>query len=289
LSDKNPDKPERKSFFASEEELPRVYLIPNLFTAGNLCFGLMAIMAIIRGTLEQTSHSEQWILVYKWSLCWILAAFICDMFDGRLARLGGRESPFGREFDSLADLVSFGIAPALLVYKIVLSEYYPKEIAGSVAFLYLLCGALRLARFNVVSAQSNGKAGKEFTGFPIPAAAGVIASITLFMLYVEETNKPIDFGKWRLLLLALMVFLSFMMFSKFKYPSFKNIDWRAKRGIPQLIVISCLLFIILLTYKWSLAIVFVSYLLYGFFRPFVPHFVRKEIDDDEEKDDVAVS
>lgn len=241
----------------------------------------MAIMAIIRGTLEQTSHVETWIQVYEWSLWWILAAFICDMFDGRVARLGGRESPFGREFDSLADVVSFGIAPALLVYKIVLSDYYPKEVAGSVAFLYLLCGALRLARFNVVSSQTNGKTSKDFLGFPIPAAAGVIASITLVMLDVEKNSKPFDFGKWRLVLLFLLVFLSFMMFSKFKYPSFKKIDWHSKHSITQLIVIVCVLFAIPLMYPWSLAVLFVSYLLYGFFRPLLPIVLRRQFDEDE--------
>ena len=283
MSPNDPDDEQKESHDAeSGEELPKVYLLPNLFTAGNLCFGLMAIVAIIRGTTEQTVHPEKWIQFYEWSLWWILAAFICDMFDGRLARLGGRESPFGREFDSLADLISFGVAPALLVYKIVLSDFYPKEVAGSIAFLYLLCGALRLSRFNVVSAQSHGKISKEFLGFPIPAAAGVIASITLLMLHVEKYNQPVDFGKWRLLLLALLVFLSFMMFSKFKYPSFKNIDWHSKKSIPQLIVIAFILFVIPLTYTWSLPLIFVCYLLYGFVRPILPRFVRKGIDDEEE-------
>lgn len=247
----------------------------------------MAVMAVIRGTLDKTSHAENWIQIYELSLWWILAAFICDMFDGRVARFGGRESPFGREFDSLADLISFGIAPALLVYKIVLSDFYTKEVAGSVAFLYLLCGALRLARFNVVSAQSNGKASKEFLGFPIPAAAGVVASITLLMLNVEKYNKPIDFDKWRGVLLALLVFLSFMMFSKFKYPSFKNINWHSKKSIVVLIFMACLLPIIPLTYPWSLTVIFISYLLYGFLRPFLPIVLRREIDDDDEKDDVS--
>jgi len=278
LSDENVNNRDKEN---SGEELPKVYLLPNLFTAGNLCFGLMAIMAIIRGTLDKSSHSENWIEVYEWSLWWILAAFICDMFDGRVARLGGRESPFGREFDSLADLVSFGIAPALLVYKIVLSEYYTKEIAGSVAFLYLLCGALRLARFNCVSAQTNGKNSQEFLGFPIPAAAGVIASITLVMLDVEKHSKPFDFGKWRLLLLFLLVFLSFMMFSKFKYPSFKRIDWHSRHSITRLVVIVCILFAIPLMYPWSLAVIFVVYLLYGFFRPLLPLVLRRQLDEDE--------
>lgn len=243
----------------------------------------MAIMAIIRGTLDKTSHSENWIQIYEFSLWWILAAFICDMFDGRVARFGGRESPFGREFDSLADLVSFGVAPALLVYKIVLSEYYPREVCGTIAFLYLLCGALRLARFNVVSARTQGGMSKEFLGFPIPAAAGVIASITLLMLNVEKYSKPIDFGKWKLVLLALLVFLSFMMFSKFKYPSFKNINWHSKKSIVVLIFLACLLPIIRLTYPWSLTVLFVTYLLYGFLRPFLPHVLRKEIDDEEDE------
>ena len=97
--------------------------------------------------------------------------------------------PFGREFDSLADVVSFGIAPALLVYQIVLRDFH--RTGWLIAFVYLLCGTLRLARFNCYANAKNGKPAEDFVGFPIPAAAGLIASLTLFMLWLEEGAKEI--------------------------------------------------------------------------------------------------
>ena len=144
----------------------------------------------------------------------------------------GTTVPFGREFDSLADIVSFGIAPALLVYQIVLGEFH--NLGWMIAFVYLACGALRLARFNCIAATANGNGSepdKNFTGFPIPAAAGVIASITLFMLWLDEGQRTI--GHWKYVLPPLMLFLSFMMFSKFRYPSFKAVNWRTTRSIPR--------------------------------------------------------
>ena len=168
------------------------------------------------------------------AIWFILAACIFDLLDGRLARLGGHESAFGREFDSLADVVSFGMAPALLVYQIVLGEF--RNLGWMIAFVYLACGALRLARFNCVSANGEKPESekKSFTGFPIPAAAGVIASITLFMLWLNEGQRTI--GNWKYALPALMLFLSFMMFSKFRYPSFKAINWRTTQSVPRFLI-----------------------------------------------------
>ncbi|MBV9463338.1 MAG: CDP-diacylglycerol--serine O-phosphatidyltransferase [Verrucomicrobiae bacterium] len=248
----------------------------------------MAVSYIIKGTLMQTSHSEDWIRIYEVSLILILAAFICDMFDGRVARLGGRESPFGREFDSLADLVSFGVAPALLVFKILLSDFNPK-LAGAVAFLYLLCGALRLARFNVVTTLSPGSSTKDFTGFPIPAAAGTVSSITLLMLRLEKHNTELDSASIRLVLLSLVVFLSLMMFSKFKYPSFKAVDWSSKTSQLRLIAIIFFGFLVVRFYAYSLAFVFTLYLIYGFVRPFVPRHWRREIEEADDEKDATLS
>ena len=130
---------------------PKIYLLPNLMTAGNLFCGFAAVLRIYDGAqridlLEAASdfHDAIWF---------ILAACIFDLLDGRLARLGGNESDFGREFDSLADIVSFGMAPALLVYQIVLGEF--QNLGWMIAFVYLACGALRLARFNCVSASGS--------------------------------------------------------------------------------------------------------------------------------------
>lgn len=262
-----------------DHEAKLVYLLPNLMTAGNLFCGFMAVLQIVEGTIARTTESVGWVHYYERSLFLILIACICDILDGRLARLGGQESPFGREFDSLADLISFGIAPSLLVFKIVLSQM-PVRIGWMIAFLYLACGALRLARFNVLASQnSSNQVSKDFTGFPIPAAAGLTASITLLLLDVYRDEG--DIGNWRYLLAALMVFLSFMMFSKYRYPSFKTIDWKSQRSISRLLICMLMIAIIVLYYRYALPILFTIYLLYGFLRPYISKAWRHEIEEDE--------
>src|SRR5262249_12583532 len=156
----------------------------------------------------------------------ILLACIFDHLDGRVARMGGYESPFGREFDSLADIVSFGVAPAFLVHRVVLRDVFVRhpEFGWFVASVYLICGAFRLARFNVLATQAGTGGGKEFLGFPIPAAAGTVASLTLFMLWWEAKEFPR--GYWRYALPVVLLFLSYMMVSEVKYPAFKSLNWR---------------------------------------------------------------
>lgn len=258
----------------------KVYLLPNLMTAGNLFCGFMAVLQIFQGSINRITETGHWVQQYENSLFLIFAAFVFDLLDGRLARLGGQESAFGREFDSLADLISFGIAPALLVFQIVLSEL-PARIGWMIAFVYLACGAMRLARFNVHSAevQPGTSPSKNFTGFPIPAAAGVIASITMLLLHIYDQDRAI--GHWKYLLAGLMLFLSFMMFSKYQYPSFKNIDWRTRWPIPRVILITLFIAVVIIYYRFALALVFTCYLLYGFLRPYLSLAWRKEIEEDD--------
>jgi CDP-diacylglycerol--serine O-phosphatidyltransferase len=259
----------------SERKL--VFLLPNLMTAGNLFCGFMAVLQIFQGSILRSQETEGWITYYQHSLFFILAAVFFDILDGRLARFARSESAFGREFDSLADLISFGIAPALLVFKIVLFEL-PNRTGWMIAFIYLVCGAFRLARFNVMAtAPATEDSKKNFTGFPIPAAAGVIISITLVLLKVYESDNEI--GNWKYLLAALMLFLSFMMFSKFKYPSMKAINWRSRRSIPVFLGIVIFGAFTFQYYEYALAIVFVGYLLYGFLRPYLSAKWRSELED----------
>ena len=261
------------------DDSPKIYLLPNLMTAGNLFCGFTATLQILEGTIARRQETGTDIGRFHEAIWFILAACVFDMLDGRLARLGGHESEFGREFDSLADVISFGIAPALLIYWIVLKDF---QHGWMVAFLYLLCGAMRLARFNCISAKGSG-ASTDFRGFPIPAAAGVIASVTLFILWIEAKEREI--GNWKYLLLALMVFLSFMMFSRFNYPSFKSVNWKTRRSIPRTIAIFLLLVFTASNYMWMPAVLFISYLLYGFFRPFLSIRMRREIEEEEEDDE----
>jgi len=267
---------------STPQAMPKVYLLPSLMTAGNLLCGFMAIIQIIAGSLERQAESEHWLQRYEASLMFILGAFIFDMLDGRLARMGGRESVFGREFDSLADVVSFGLAPALLVLKIILADFSfeLRWVGVIVAFAYLLAGTMRLARFNVVSSQPQPDGNKDFVGLPIPAAAGVVASITLFILTLYKNDK--EPGNWKYLLPPLLLFLSYMMYSRIAYPSFKTIDWKAKRSIPQVIATFLVLYLLYKTYRYSLAPLFLAYLIYGFVRPYISKKIRHEIEEEDE-------
>jgi CDP-diacylglycerol--serine O-phosphatidyltransferase len=254
-------------------------------TAGNLLFGFLAILKIFEGTIareKDPSAVADWSHTYTISLYCILAACLFDLLDGRLARLGGRESPFGREFDSLADIVSFGVAPALLVFKIVLYEL-PSRIGWIIAVFYLLCGAFRLARFNVAATYNLGTGTRNFTGFPVPAAAGLISSITLLIISLYQHDEAdLPFGYGGIGLACLMIFLSFMMISKFEYPSFKGFNWRTQFSPPKFLGVVLVLGLSIVYYEWMPAVIFVSYLLYGFLRPFLSRAWRKEIEEEDE-------
>ena len=266
----------------------KIFLLPNLMTAGNLIFGFLAVLKIFEGSIERETGGANWTHYYFISIYCILAACVFDLLDGRLARLGGKESPFGREFDSLADIVSFGVAPALLVFKIVLYEI-PHQIGWLIAGFYLLCGALRLARFNVAAAYNLGSVTRNFSGFPIPAAAGLISSITLLIIsnstYQNEAELSAGYGG--IGLAALMVFLAFMMFSKFEYPSFKGFNWRTQFSLPKFLGVVLLLWLNVIYRSWMPAVMFISYLLYGFLRPFISRAWRREIEEEEEEEPTA--
>src|SRR3984957_5222873 len=159
------------------EEKLKIYFLPNLLTAGNLFCGFVALTKIV----DADPYAENYFLQIKMALAFILLACIFDLFDGRVARMGGHDSPFGREFDSLADLISFGAAPAFLVHRVVLHDVLPDdyvELGWCIASIYLICGAFRLARFNCLAAMNAPGTGKDFLGFPIPSAAGLVASLT---------------------------------------------------------------------------------------------------------------
>jgi CDP-diacylglycerol--serine O-phosphatidyltransferase len=268
----------------------KIYLLPNLMTAGNLFCGFLALTRIVEADLFAVGFDR----VIREALFFILLACIFDVLDGRVARFGGFESPFGREFDSLADVVSFGVAPAFLVHRIVLADVFEPhpELGWFIASIYLLCGAFRLARFNVMANLNAGGGGKEFIGFPIPAAAGVVASLTLFILWWEE--KDFAKGWWRFLLPVILVFLSVMMVSEVRYPAFKNLNWRTSTPFTKAVIIVALVGVFLILWKKVLPVVlplvFTAYLLYGFIRPHISRRMRKEIeyeDDDDEDEETT--
>src|SRR5271169_4048734 len=176
-----------------ESDKLKIYFLPNLLTAGNLFCGFLALTKIV----EADPASDDFIHVIHTALFLILLACIFDLFDGRVARMGGNESPFGREFDSLADIVSFGAAPAFLVHRIVLAGVFVEhpQLGWFIASVYLICGAFRLARFNCLAAMNSNASSKEFLGFPIPAAAGLVASLTWFLMW-DEDRTDLSAGPW---------------------------------------------------------------------------------------------
>src|SRR5213596_1979123 len=232
---------------AAETEAARlkIYLLPNLLTAGNLFCGFLALTRIVEADITAPNFNH----VIRNAIFFIILACLFDLLDGRVARMGGYESPFGREFDSLADLISFGAAPAFLVHRVVLRDVFPRhpELGWFIASVYLICGAFRLARFNCLAALPGGGGGKDFLGFPIPAAAGTVASLTLFLLWWQD--KEFVIGRWRYMLPLILVFLSFMMVSEVKYPSFKSLDWRAQRTFPKMIAIILLAGFVFIVWK----------------------------------------
>ena len=263
----------------------RIYFLPNLLTAANLFCGFLALTKIVEANPEADNFNS----VIRHALFLILLACIFDLFDGRVARMGGRESPFGREFDSLADIISFGAAPAFLVHRIVLGgvfENMPK-VGWFIASVYLVCGAFRLARFNCLAAMAGTGGGKEFLGFPIPAAAGLVASLTLFLLWLQE--KEFADSKWLYVLPVIMIFLSLMMVSEVKYPTFKSLDFRARRSFPKMIIAVLIIGSFIVMWKHLLPIVapllFLAYLVYGFIRPRVSGHFRKVIEEEDEEEE----
>jgi len=267
----------------------KIYFLPNLLTAGNLFCGFVALTKIVEADFSGGNYTDIWVALY-----FILGACIFDLFDGRVARMGGAESPFGREFDSLADLISFGAAPAFLVHRIVLRDVFRDyaEIGWFISSIYLVCGAFRLARYNVLSSQPNSTADKEFFGFPIPSAAALVASLTMLMIWLHEAGwmeERFSRSRLRYLLPVLMLFLSWMMVSKVKYPSFKSLDLRATRTFPKMLV-AILLFGTVVVSKgkaliFFLPVFFTAYLIYGFVRPRISRRMRKEIEEEDNDDD----
>jgi len=274
----------------SPEGKIKIYFLPNLLTAGNLFCGFVALTKIVEADIPSGDYGP-----IKWALIFILLACIFDLFDGRVARMGGVESPFGREFDSLADLISFGAAPAFLVHRVVLRDVFTgppfdhPELGWFIASIYLLCGAFRLARFNCLAAMPDGSGSKDFLGFPIPSAAGLVASLTLLIMKLDENERQLGPLKW--ILPVVLVFLSMMMVSTVKYPSFKALGLRSTITFPKIIVITALFGFVLIWWRTTLFYVlptfFTLYLIYGFIRPRISHRVRHEIE--EEDDEVETS
>ncbi|MDI6785608.1 MAG: CDP-diacylglycerol--serine O-phosphatidyltransferase [bacterium] len=219
--------------------MKNVQIIPNLFTTGNICSGFLAILFVFKGEITLA--------------CWlILVANLFDIFDGKIARITKSTSNFGVQFDSLSDLVSFGISPAILIYSLLL-KYPHNRIVLVVVSLYVVCGALRLARFN---AQTKGVGKKFFTGLPIPAAGSLISS---FVLTVNHYNLIIP----RLLLIISMIVLSYLMISTIVYNVSIFATISSKRSFSYLVTIVLGISLIALSPKIIIFIILFLFTLSG--------------------------
>jgi CDP-diacylglycerol--serine O-phosphatidyltransferase len=186
--------------------------------------------------------------------------------------MGGKESFFGAEFDSLADVVSFGLAPALMVFFLILSPtqgyLHFREIGWLLGFIYLLCAAIRLARFNVIThplLQKPGRASnKDFVGLPVPAAAGTVAALVLFLLNLAERERELQ--RWALVLPVLMLLIAVLMVSTVRYPSGKQIDFQTKTKIPTLIAYVVVAAGVVVYKEYGMLAVCLGYIFFGLFR-----------------------
>ncbi|HMD61786.1 MAG TPA: CDP-alcohol phosphatidyltransferase family protein, partial [Opitutaceae bacterium] len=264
----------------------------NLMTTGNLFCGFMAVVNCIHARLAATSESGLYLAAtadehYRYAVYFIFGAALFDMLDGRLARMGGRESLFGAEFDSLADVVSFGLSPALLMFFLILSpsQAFPwfRDIAGffgvsaegiagyvggGVGFYYLLLAAMRLARFNVITNPLLHKAtkdsSKDFVGLPVPAAAMTVASLVLFLLKLSESDKSLN--RFAIILPFLMLFIASLMMSPVRYPSGKQVDMQTKTRIRTFVVLMFAIGLIAILKEVAFLGLCLGYILFGLFR-----------------------
>gem|GEM_PF-54813 len=266
----------------------RIYFLPNLMTAGNLFCGFMAVINCIQARLAETAIDGRYldgrpVEHYRMAVWLILAAAAFDLLDGRLARIGGRESLFGAEFDSLADVVSFGVAPALLMFFFIISPsqgiMWFRNVGWFVGFVYLLCAAIRLARFNIITnpllqrdTTSNDKQGgslaatKDFIGLPVPAAAGTVAALVLFLTQLVESDKSLN--RWALTLPFLMLLIAALMVSKVRYPSGKRVDLQTTTRLGTFILVLVAAGLVVALKEVALLILTLGYIFYGLVRHF---------------------
>ncbi|MEO6002857.1 MAG: CDP-diacylglycerol--serine O-phosphatidyltransferase [Opitutus sp.] len=255
----------------------RIYFLPNLMTAGNLFCGFMAVVSCIHARLAETAATSEYLGStpaehYRYAVWYILGAAAFDVLDGRLARMGGRESLFGAEFDSLADVVSFGFAPALLMFFFILSpsQGFPffRNIGWFLGFVYLLCAAVRLARFNVITNPLLHRGGKElskdFVGLPVPAAAATVAALVLFLLKLIEADRSLKAGA--LALPFLMLLIAILMVSTVRYPSGKNVDLQTKTQLQNFVLFLGLVGVVVFFKEVAVLCVCLSYIFFGLFR-----------------------
>ncbi len=233
-----------------------VSLLPTFFTVGNIICGYYALVAAMRGGAANFDAAAKAIGI----------AIVLDGLDGRVARLTGASSPFGKELDSLADVISFGLAPAFLAYSWGIfnlegqGDFFRRlaQWGGVVTFAFLMCGAWRLARFNIQATDAPGHVPlRHFVGLPIPAAAGMIAALVHFR------KSPLTEWPWAIAWLVLVAGLALLMVSTLRYYSFKDIDLRRRRSSVVVIPLAVLAVLIVTNSEIVLPLLAIGYVLSG--------------------------
>ncbi len=236
---------------SKDGKLQLIYLIPNLFTAASAFLGIIGVLASVRGA-------------YETAAIYIILSLVFDGLDGRIARLTKTTSKFGAEFDSLADIVAFGVAPAMLFYFSAGHQF--GRLGALVTALFVVFGAIRLARFNVMSAASEPSV---FIGVPIPTAAVVSA------MWVMMYEKYGFMQGWEWVLLVGHGVLAFLMVSNIRYPSFKKFDLKKEHRMKVFVYLT-IVFSMVYLYPIESAAFFVTlYVAYGLVREGYVFFVAK--------------
>jgi len=238
-----------------------IYILPNLFTTAGLFFGFFAIIQATKGRFELAAIA-------------VFIAMIMDGLDGRIARMTNTTSDFGVEYDSLADVIAFGLTPALVIYEWILGGM--GKLGWLAAFMYVAATALRLARFNTQKVADK----RYFQGLPSPAAAAVLAAWVWMMYEYEIQGGVVSWVSW-----LLTVATAAAMVSNIRYHSFKNLDLKGKIPFVRLLVVVLGFVLVALDPPRMLFLVFFSYFLSGFFQRFF--LTRKKVRENRVESDQA--
>jgi CDP-diacylglycerol--serine O-phosphatidyltransferase len=228
--------------------MKKIYILPNLITTANLTCGFLSMVHSVQGE-------------YFKAAWFIIIGAICDSLDGRVARMARATSAFGVQYDSLSDLTSFGIAPAILAFTYGLRDI---RIGVSAAALYAICAALRLARFNVSAEETNPSKLRKirkgyFQGMPSPASAGLMVTAVL----IQQEHAPFTPQVFRGFMLVLSLLLAGLMVSNVPFPSFKDVNWRAKGKAWILLIPVAFILSAIQEPEWTLFAVGYLYLVLG--------------------------
>ncbi|WP_331775646.1 CDP-diacylglycerol--serine O-phosphatidyltransferase [Sulfurospirillum sp. 1612] len=233
---------ETESTNNNQNKIQLIYIFPNLFTAASIFVGVISVLASAKGDFDKAA-------------LYILLSLIFDGLDGRVARLTNTSSKFGAEFDSLADIVAFGVAPAMLFYYSIGIHY--GKVGSLLTAMFVVFGAIRLARFNVMIGINEPSV---FIGVPIPTAAVVL---TMWILVHE---KYVFFKDYNIAILVGIAMLALLMVSNFRYPSFKKINLRKPNFIKVLVYLVMVFSLVYIYPVESITIIVTAYLFYGVVR-----------------------